>query len=1235
MKKLVGWILLAISGLVLLGCSTSSSISEVADESSGADVEVDVAGDVTLMAPDGTSKDVVELVEDLGAGFEITAELVGCEPGEGCFLDECSENSDCLSGWCVDYLGEGVCSQSCQEECPQGFACKLLGGTGPDPVYVCLSEYSNLCKPCSGNADCQSPGGQEDACVSYDDGLGFCGGNCELDEDCPWGFSCLTTVTVDGVSILQCVADAGECPCTKKSVELALWTACEVVTEWGTCVGKRICLEGGLSDCDAAVPEAETCNGVDDDCDGDVDEPDEVGGDYINLCDDGNECSIDTCDGEVGCNYEVLEGGECKDGDACTVGDHCEVGECIGNPVLCDDSDPCTDDACDGFGGCQFEDNSASCDDGNPCTVADQCADGLCAGVTVPCDCQQDADCELLEDGDLCNGTLYCDLAKWPYACRVVEESVVLCADPDGPDSPCLEAVCEPTTGACDFAAAHAGVACDDGDACTVGEHCAEGLCGGGVAANCADDNLCTDDSCDGELGCVHTNNSAPCQDADLCTLGDICSGGTCQGGEVLSCDDDNPCTDDSCALESGCVHTANEAVCDDGNACSVGDVCAAGACTYVEWLICEDDNVCTTDSCDPAGGCLFNLNSAPCDDDDVCSTGDHCHLGECIAAGQLACDDGNLCTDDSCNGESGCQFVANEAPCDDGDLCTVADGCVGGWCKGGSPFLCQDDNGCTDDYCDAEVGCLFVPNVSPCDDGDACTLGDLCAATECVSGVGEPDCDDNNGCTDDSCDAGLGCLNTDNQAACDDGSVCTLGDICGGGVCASGQEALDCDDDNGCTDDSCDALDGCQYSNNEADCEGGICSDGTCLPDCDPIVYGWAGIGVNNGWTCVDVCNSLGGSTVNWVNVQEQIDYCVSLHPGASHFIKDPSNHSYPIYEPQNDNCKVNQNGNPSQGFAGNGTAQYGDQILCRCEVDCPCVPDCENKECGDDGCGGTCGTCPQGKGCSGFVCGDCAPGSQSFSYIGQVATYQLPECVTSVTIQMAGAEGGRNTDDNFLGGRGASVKGTVSVPGGALLKVIVGGKGEDVKANAGGGGGTFVWVDGSDTLLMAAGGGGGGGYDNAGLDGVIEDNGTNGNGIVGGAGVDGNGGTAPGGYDYLGGGGAGWKSNGSPGKTSSSGCSLAPAAKRPLEGGAGGAFGGDHNYDGDGGFGGGGGGQGGCTVSGGAGGGGGYSGGGPGGYLSPHIRGGGGGGSYNDGLDQENAAGVNTGHGSVELTW
>ena len=46
-------------------------------------------------------------------------------------------------------------------------------------------------------------------------------------------------------------------------------------------------------------------------------------------------------------------------------------------------------------------------------------------------------------------------------------------------------------------------------------------------------------------------------------------------------------------------------------------------------------------------------------------------------------------------------------------------------------------------------------------------------------------------------------------------------------------------------------------------------------------------------------------------------------------------------------------------------------------CLEDTCCWPDCDGKECGDDGCGGQCGTCPEGIGCTaeGLCQGPCQP--------------------------------------------------------------------------------------------------------------------------------------------------------------------------------------------------------------------------------------------------------------------
>jgi formylglycine-generating enzyme required for sulfatase activity len=104
-------------------------------------------------------------------------------------------------------------------------------------------------------------------------------------------------------------------------------------------------------------------------------------------------CREAVCDPISGlCSEAIVRDGTlCVDGNACTKNDRCISGACLSEPVLCDDRNPCTDDACDPERGCVSTDNTAPCDDGNACTRADTCGEGTCSGVEVTCD-----------DGDLC-----------------------------------------------------------------------------------------------------------------------------------------------------------------------------------------------------------------------------------------------------------------------------------------------------------------------------------------------------------------------------------------------------------------------------------------------------------------------------------------------------------------------------------------------------------------------------------------------------------------------------------------------------------------------------------------------------------------------------------------------------------------------------------------------------------------------------------------------------------------
>ena len=124
------------------------------------------------------------------------------------------------------------------------------------------------------------------------------------------------------------------------------------------------------------------------------------------------------------------------------------------------------------------------------------------------------------------------------------------------------------------------------------------------------------------------------------------------------------------------------------------------------------------------------------------------------------------------------------DSECTDNDVCNGVETCnLGtGFCQNGTALVCNDGNVCTDDSCDPIAGCETTNNTDPCNDLNACTSGDVCGAGVCL---GVPiSCDDTVSCTDDSCDTLLGCQNVDN---CPGGQACNLGT----GICESGPVIL------------------------------------------------------------------------------------------------------------------------------------------------------------------------------------------------------------------------------------------------------------------------------------------------------------------------------------------------------------------------------------------------------------------------------------------------------------
>jgi hypothetical protein len=100
------------------------------------------------------------------------------------------------------------------------------------------------------------------------------------------------------------------------------------------------------------------------------------------ACDDGNPCTVDSCDPGTGACAHVAR--SCDDHNACTV-DSCDplTGQCRNVAQSCDDANACTNDLCDPASG-QCTHGSISCDDQNACSI-DTCNPlSGCAHQPVP-----------------------------------------------------------------------------------------------------------------------------------------------------------------------------------------------------------------------------------------------------------------------------------------------------------------------------------------------------------------------------------------------------------------------------------------------------------------------------------------------------------------------------------------------------------------------------------------------------------------------------------------------------------------------------------------------------------------------------------------------------------------------------------------------------------------------------------------------------------------------------------
>ncbi|MEY3014007.1 MAG: hypothetical protein RIT45_2742 [Pseudomonadota bacterium] len=463
----------------------------------------------------------------------VTAQAKGtlCDDGIYCTdNDTCDGAGKCTSGAARDCSASGdACNNAiCDEAAGKcGAMPKAAGAACDDGQFCTVDETCDGKGSCSGGKDkvCDNGG---DACLvaSCDPVKGACvtapgpkdvpcndGNACTLSDLCDGTGKCVggdpKSCTGDACNDGVCTPKTGACGLAPKAKGVSCndGNAC---TQTDTCDGAGKCAGGNPKTC-----AGDACN-------------DGVCAPATGACD--KQPKKDTT--------------PCNDGNACTTGDACYTGVCKGGAYVCDcasagdcdDKNPCTKDACVNVSGkltCQNTVQSGlACNDGNTCTTADACnSSGICVGKTVVCD----------------------------------------------DSNPCTADAC--VAGKCTTSPHKAGYPCSDGNACTNSDSCnGKGSCIG-AALVCNDGKVCTNDICDSKTGkCLFINNTAACSDGNACTLNDVCASGLCKPGTAKVCTDGTVCTTDGCNPKTG---TCSFAATNENAACESGSYsyCGGGKC--------------------------------------------------------------------------------------------------------------------------------------------------------------------------------------------------------------------------------------------------------------------------------------------------------------------------------------------------------------------------------------------------------------------------------------------------------------------------------------------------------------------------------------------------------------------------------------------------------------------------------------------------------------------------------
>jgi len=702
--------------------------------------------DADVSLPDGVPPDGLDATD-------VPDVNPACQPPYAGFGCACASGDDCASGYCVETNQGKACTIPCDGTCEAaGWTCAEVKDTCPDCIYICVFQSVSLCTPCDTDADCGSSDAALDArCVSYGPAGSFCGSPCTGDAECPGGYACDDVPLPGGASTKQCVLQEGLCPCSPRAIANAASTSCLVQNQFGECAGTRACSSQGLTACDGATPMAETCNDQDDDCDGAVDE--DVA---PQSCEITNQ--FGTCPGQKTCDAGAWTcTGTAPADETCNgVDDDCDgltdnafgdldadgLADCV-DPD--DDGDGVLDDGNQsgtiGDAPCP-EGQTAGCDDNCTnvanATQADLDKDGKGNG----CDCDADGD-NYLSTAPGCDGDDCFDLDKTRHP-GVVEEPVA--GDPcrwcNGIDDNCNGSTDE----ACPDADGDGTVDCvdpdDDNDGVPdVADNCpfvanqGQANLDGDESGDACDPDADGDDVANEADNCPFTPNGDQL-DSDGDGDGDACDGDR---------DGDQDPDETDCGPTDPEVHHGADEVCNGKD-----DDC--------DTLIDADD-VGTETGCE-GEGCNVPLQIVACDlQAGLCAgcmkRADQCLYGEwlpCAATDYVACDENYEVQETYCDSkDNDCNGTTDEGHTVldwNGETRQLGEGCGTGACAGGiavcQPLwwgaLCSSDelaepetcNG-RDDDCDGLTDEDFLYTNW---NGTARKVGESCGTGACADGV-------------------------------------------------------------------------------------------------------------------------------------------------------------------------------------------------------------------------------------------------------------------------------------------------------------------------------------------------------------------------------------------------------------------------------------------------------------------------------------------------------------------